>query len=110
MPVMMNKERFKVSGDQLVDKFKDLVHQGNVRTVRIIHDGNTIVQFPLTVAVIGTVVAPMVAAVGALAAVLTDCTIEVERHEEESETEGETPQDAVPDIQSNGVGGPPAGP
>jgi hypothetical protein len=73
------KESFKVAGNQLVDAVKKLFHEGNVRRVIIKQDARVIVEFPLTVGVIGTVMAPMLAAVGALAAVLTECTIEVER-------------------------------
>jgi hypothetical protein len=73
------KESFKVAADELVDSVKRLVHEGNVRRVIIKQDGRTIVEFPLTVGVIGTVFAPILAAVGALAAFLTECTIEVER-------------------------------
>jgi hypothetical protein len=72
-------ESFKVAADQLVDAIKQIVHEGNVRRVIIKQDGRTVVEFPITVGVIGTVFAPMLAAAGALAAVLTDCTIEVER-------------------------------
>jgi hypothetical protein len=73
------KESFRVAADQLVDSVKKLVHEGNVRRVIIKQDGRTIVEFPLTVGVIGTVLAPILAAVAALAAVLTECTVEVER-------------------------------
>jgi len=72
-------ESFKVAADQLVDAIKQIVHEGNVRRVIIKQEGRTVVEFPITVGVIGTVFAPMLAAAGALAAVLTDCTIEVER-------------------------------
>jgi len=79
MPDRTCQESFKVAADQLVETFKKLVHEGNVRRVIIKQDGRTVVEFPLTVGVIGTVFAPMLAAAGALAAVLTECTIEVER-------------------------------
>jgi hypothetical protein len=72
-------ESFKVAADQLVDAIKQIIHEGNVRRVIIKQDGRTVVEFPITVGVIGTVFAPILAAAGALAAVLTDCTIEVER-------------------------------
>jgi uncharacterized protein DUF4342 len=72
-------ESFKVAADQLVDAIRQIIHEGNVRRVIIKQDGRTVVEFPITVGVIGTVFAPMLAAAGALAAVLTDCTIEVER-------------------------------
>jgi len=72
-------ESFKVTSEQLVDAVKKLLHEGNVRRVVIKQDARTIAEFPLTVGVIGAVFAPVLAAVGALAAVLTECTIEVER-------------------------------
>ena len=80
------KESFKVAADQLVDAVKRILHEGNVRRVIIKQDQRTIVEFPLTVGVIGTVFAPMLAAVGALAAVLTECTLEVERVAEPAST------------------------
>ena len=73
------KESFKVASGQLVDAVKKLVHEGNVRRIIIKHEGRTVAEFPLTVGVIGAVFAPVLAAVGALAAVLNECTIEVER-------------------------------
>ncbi len=73
------KESFKVTADQMVDAVKKLVHEGNVRRVIIKQGPRIIAEFPLTVGVIGAVLAPMLAAVGAIAAVATDCTIEVER-------------------------------
>jgi hypothetical protein len=72
-------ESFKVAGSQLVDAVKKLLHEGNVRRVIIKHEGRSVAEFPLTVGVIGAAAAPLVAAVGALAAVLTECTVEVER-------------------------------
>ena len=85
-------ETFKVKGEQLVDAVKKLLHEGNVRKVVIKQDARTIVEFPLTVGVIGTVLAPVVAAVGVLAAVLTECTIEVERAgEPAAPSDGDSP-------------------
>jgi hypothetical protein len=72
-------ESFKVAGAQLLDAVKKLLHEGNVRRVIIKHDGRSVAEFPLTVGVVGAVLAPVLAAVGALAAVLTECTVEVER-------------------------------
>ena len=83
MPESTFTESFKVAADQLVDTIKQIIHEGNVRRVIIKQDGRTVVEFPITVGVIGTVFAPMLAAAGALAAVLTDCTIEVERTKSE---------------------------
>jgi hypothetical protein len=73
------KESFKVAAEQLVDAVKKLLHEGNVRRIVIKHEGRTIAEFPMTVGVVGAVLAPVLAAVGAIAAVLTECTIEVER-------------------------------
>jgi hypothetical protein len=72
-------ESFKAGTDAVMDKLKALIHEGNVRRVVIEHDGHTIAEFPLTVGVVGAVLAPVVAAIGALVAVLKDCTIHVER-------------------------------
>jgi hypothetical protein len=82
------KESFKVAGGQLLDAVKKLVHEGNVRRVIIKHEGNTVVEFPLTVGVIGAVLAPVLAAVGAIAAAVKECTIEVERNEPPAEKKG----------------------
>jgi hypothetical protein len=73
-------ESVKVTADQIVDAVKKAVHEGNVRRVVIKHhDGRPIAEFPLTVGVIGVVLAPMFAALGAIAGVATDCTLEIER-------------------------------
>jgi uncharacterized protein DUF4342 len=73
------KESFKVAADQLVDAVKKLLHAGNIRRIVIKQGARTVAEFPMTVGVVGAVFAPELAVVGALAAMLTDCTIEVER-------------------------------
>ncbi len=82
---MTTKEKFTVSGSQLVDKVKQLIHEGNIRKVRIIHKEKTVFEIPLTVGAPATVavilVAPVLAALGAFAALVTECTIEVEKIE-----------------------------
>lgn len=76
----MTEEVFKVKGDDLLKKFKELVNEGNVRSIAIKNpEGKVLVRFPLTIGVVGAVLAPMLAAVGAIAALLTECTISVER-------------------------------
>jgi len=61
-------------------KVKELIHQGNIRKITITNkEGKTILVLPLTLGVVGAVLAPMLAAVGAIAALVTDCTITVER-------------------------------
>jgi len=79
------KESFKAAGQQLVDAVRKLVHEGNVRRVIIKHGEYTIAEFPLTVGVIGAVVAPLLAAVAAIAAAVNECTVEVERTEKPGE-------------------------
>jgi len=72
------QEEFSVSGDKLVEKIKELVRQGNIRRIIIKNEtGDVLMEIPLTVAAIGTVFAPVLAAVGALAALVTNCTIVV---------------------------------
>ena len=72
-------ETIKVEGSELLDRVKRLVHEGNVRRIIIKQGGRTIAEFPLTVGLVGTVFAPILAAVGVLAALLSECTLEVER-------------------------------
>jgi len=73
------KEQIKVAADQVVDAVRKAVHEGNVRRVVIKQDTRTIAEFPLTIGVIGAVLAPMLAAIGAIVAVATDCHVELER-------------------------------
>jgi hypothetical protein len=73
------REEFKVSGDQLVRKVKELVHEGNVRRLQVTHEGRVVLELPLTAVAVGVVIAPVLAAVGAFAALATDSTIIVER-------------------------------
>lgn len=76
------RERHEVRGDKIVAKLKELFHEGNVRHVVIKNDeGRTLIEFPVTVGVAGAVLVPVWAAVGALAALVTNCSIEVEREE-----------------------------
>jgi Domain of unknown function (DUF4342) len=74
-------EQFKIDGDRLVAELKRLINEGNVRKIIIKQGEHTIVELPLTVGVAGAILAPWLAAVGAIAALVTDCTIVVERTE-----------------------------
>jgi KaiC/GvpD/RAD55 family RecA-like ATPase len=82
---MTANEKFTVSGDKLVEKVKQLIREGNIRRVRIIHKEKTVFEIPLTIGAPATVavilVAPVLAALGAFAALVTECTIEVEKIE-----------------------------
>jgi hypothetical protein len=73
------KETIHVKSHELVATVKDLIAEGNVRRIRIRHGRQTIAEFPLTVGVVGALLAPVLAALGGLAAVLAECSIEVER-------------------------------
>ncbi len=78
-----NKSEFKVSGEELLDKIKELIHEGNVRKIIIKNEkGETYLEIPITLGVIGAILAPVFAAIGALAALAANFTIEVERREE----------------------------
>jgi hypothetical protein len=72
-------ESVKAEGGAVLDALKELVHEGNVRRVRVRQGDRTIAEFPLTAGVVGVVVAPALAAIGALVALAKDCTLEVER-------------------------------
>jgi hypothetical protein len=76
------RETIQAQGGQLIDQMKRIVHVGNVRRIVIKQGERTVAEFPLTIGVVGVVLAPVFAAVGALAALLTDCTIEIEREAE----------------------------
>jgi len=73
-------ETFTVKGEQILKKIKELIEEGNVRKITI-HDkaGKEIMSFPLTIGVVGVMLAPLFAAVGALAALISECEISVER-------------------------------
>jgi len=74
------EETFKVKGEDLIAKIKQLIKEGNVRRITIKDkQGKTLVVLPLTLGVVGAVLAPVLAAVGAIAALVTECTISVER-------------------------------
>jgi hypothetical protein len=85
----MRSEEHRVSGEGLVKKVKELIHQGNVRRIIVRHeDGHTILEIPLTLGVVGAVLLPAFVALGAIAALASDYTVVVERTDE---TEGTTP-------------------
>jgi hypothetical protein len=90
-------ESIKAEGSEVLDRVKQVVHEGNVRRVVIKQGGRIVAEFPLTIGVVGAVLAPVLAAIGALVALLSDCTIEIERIETDRtdaakpQSEGETP-------------------
>jgi hypothetical protein len=79
----MSTEKFTINGDELVQRIKQLIHEGNIRRVRVIHEGRTVLEIPLSVgapaAALTIMMAPVLAALGAFAALVTECTVEVEK-------------------------------
>ena len=82
MPGKIRLERYKVTGERLLERFKELVHQGNVRRI-IVRDeqDRAIIEFPLTLGVVGAVLLPVWVAIGAIAALAANYTLEVEKVE-----------------------------
>ncbi len=86
----VHKEEFQVTGDALVAKIKELVHEGNVRRVTIKNEeGKTLIEIPLTVGVVGAILIPVWAAIGAIAALAAKCTIVIEKVETVQDTKPE---------------------
>jgi len=82
---MSVEEKFTVAGNQLVDFIKQMIREGNVRRVRVIHEGRTVLEVPLIIgapaAAVTILAVPLLAALGAFAALVTQCTVEVEKIE-----------------------------
>jgi hypothetical protein len=79
----MTKESFSIHGENLLKKVKELIEEGNVRKITITDkSGKELASFPLTVGVVGALLLPVLAAIGAIAALITECTITVEREDE----------------------------
>lgn len=79
-PAKKKNETFQVKGEELIKKVKELIKEGNVRKITILDKkGNTVLSVPMTAGVVGVVIAPVLAAIGAVAALITECTIKVER-------------------------------
>ncbi len=78
-------ESIKADGAAAMDKIKAVIHEGNVRRIVVQHEGRTVAEFPLTAGIVGAVLAPVVAAIGAIVA-LQDCTIQIEREDQDPPT------------------------
>lgn len=86
-------EEFKVSGENVMKKIKELIKQGNIRKITVkSKDDKTIAVFPLTLGVVGTVFLPVLAAIGTIVALVSECTISVEREQAEKE---EAPEEDI---------------
>ena len=79
-------EEFKISGSEIVDKVKDLIHQGNIRRITIKNeDGKNLLEIPLTLGLVGVALAPVLAAIGALAAIVGKVTVVVEKEDDKED-------------------------
>jgi predicted O-methyltransferase YrrM len=75
-------EEFRVEGEKLLSKIKELIHEGNIRRISIKDkEGKTVMEIPVTIGVVGLLIAPQLAAIGAIAALLTEATVVVEKAE-----------------------------
>ncbi len=98
------QQRIKVTGGDLVDKVESLIREGNVRRIIVRHQGRTLVEIPVTVGVIGAVLLPSLAALGAIAAMVSECTVVVQRQGDvedgqfEPEDDGESQPADSPDF------------
>jgi len=82
---MGTKEFFATNGENLLKKVKELIDEGNVRRITITEkSGKELMSFPLTIGVVGALLAPVLAAIGALAALIGECSITIEREDDES--------------------------
>ncbi|MBL8079422.1 MAG: DUF4342 domain-containing protein [Anaerolineales bacterium] len=82
MPENFRTEEFKVEGEKLLARIKELIHEGNIRRIIIKDkDGKTLMEFPMTFGVAGVLIAPQLAAIGAIAALITEATVVIEKKE-----------------------------
>ena len=82
MPENFRTEEFRVEGEKLLTKIKELIHEGNIRRISIKDkEGKTVMEIPVTIGVVGILLAPQLAAIGAIAALLTEATVVVEKGE-----------------------------
>lgn len=83
---MNMKETFSINGENLLKKIKDLIAEGNIRKITITDKaGKELMSFPMTIGLVGALLAPVLAAVGAMAALVGECSITVERNEPSAE-------------------------
>ena len=88
-------EELQVMGEQLLARVKELLHEGNVRRIIIKQEGRTIMEFPLTIGVVGVVAAPVLVAIGAVSALIAQCSIEVVRAETPAASVSEEPPTSI---------------
>jgi hypothetical protein len=82
MPEKIHTEEFRVEGEKLIARIKELLHEGNIRRISIKDkEGKTVMEIPMTLGVVGALIAPQLAAIGAIAALVTEATVVVEKAE-----------------------------
>ena len=82
MPENFRTEEFKVEGEKLLARIKELIHEGNIRRIIIKDkDGKILMEFPMTFGVAGVLIAPQLAAIGAIAALITEATVVIQKKE-----------------------------
>lgn len=89
-------EELQVMGEQLLSKVKELIYEGNVRRIIIKQEGHTLIEIPLTVGLAGVLLAPTIAAIGVVGALIAQCSIEVVRSERPSEAAKDIMEDITP--------------
>jgi len=94
------QDDLQIMGEQLLSKVKELVHEGNVRRIIIKQDGHTIVELPLNVGLVGVALAPALAAIGAIGALIAQCSIEVVRSDRSSEAMKSSVEEIIHDEPS----------
>jgi hypothetical protein len=85
-----DKRKFTVNGSELIEAIKKLIHEGNIRRIRLLQGDRPLIDIPLTVGVITVLAAPVLAAIGVIAALVSECTIEVDKGEDKK-AEGNKP-------------------
>ena len=96
MPEQTVWETIRLQGIELLDKLRQIIHEGNARRIIVKQEDRVIAEFPLTAGVVGALIAPVLAAIGALVALLKDCSIEVERAAPDSGPDSSKSTDASP--------------
>ncbi len=82
MSEKVHTEEFRVEGEKLIARIKELIHEGNIRRITIKDkEGKTVMEIPMTLGVVGVLIAPQLAAIGAIAALVTEATVVVEKSE-----------------------------
>ncbi len=83
MSEKIHTEEFRVEGEKLIARIKELLHEGNIRRISIKDkEGKTVMEIPMTLGVVGALIAPQLAAIGAIAALVTEATVVVEKSED----------------------------